>query len=116
MRHPKLLLLPMFGSRGRSSSYASITDALPLQRQTVESESESDPQRKEQLKKLFELMDHHLASGAFAFPPFTQGAGAFVPPQPFLEVPFCCLGVCRRPEDQHGLFPIRSPQRQSTPK
>lgn len=54
----------MFGSRGRSSSYASITDALPLQRQTVESEVESDPQRKEQLKKLFELMDHHLASGA----------------------------------------------------
>ena len=70
----------MFGSRGRSSSYASITDALPLQRQTVESEVESDPQRKEQLKKLFELMDHHLASGAClcvcvccVFPPLGTG-------------------------------------------
>lgn len=70
----------MFGSRGRSSSYASITDALPLQRQTVESEVESDPQRKEQLKKLFELMDHHLASGACCVPrPLRHWQSATIP-------------------------------------
>ena len=86
----------MFGSRGRSSSYASITDALPLQRQSVETEAEGDPQRKEQLKKLFELMDHHLASGAFIllylFFFYHQGGGR----HPFLGARFAaafCVSV-----------------------
>ena len=53
----------MFGARGRTSSYASITDALPLQRQSVLEEEKEDPARVEQLKKLWELMENHLSSG-----------------------------------------------------